>query len=91
MRKPVDRRSIVDVIVRSLRTIEFAAMFADMFVLIVAITVSSDNRSKVVRGRRMKPYNYPVEYNIDTKANSFSANRHRTVHGRPRSGAARLA
>jgi hypothetical protein len=37
MRRPVDNRSIVELIERSLRVIEFAAMFADMFVLIEAM------------------------------------------------------
>jgi hypothetical protein len=37
MRMPVDKRSIVELIERSLRVIALDAMFADMFVLIVAI------------------------------------------------------
>jgi hypothetical protein len=36
---PVDKRSIVELIERSLRVIALDAMFADMFVLIVAILV----------------------------------------------------
>jgi hypothetical protein len=40
IRKPVDNRSIVELMLRSLRVIEFAAMFADMFVLIVAIVLT---------------------------------------------------
>jgi hypothetical protein len=37
MRKPVDNLSIVDDMLRSLRVIEFAAMFADILVLIEAM------------------------------------------------------
>tara|TARA_B100000780_G_C21087037_1_gene437971 strand:- start:144 stop:323 length:180 start_codon:yes stop_codon:yes gene_type:complete len=40
IRNPVDSRSIVDVIIRSLRTVELAAIFAAMLVLIVAILTS---------------------------------------------------
>jgi hypothetical protein len=39
MRRPVDSRSIVELMVRSLRVIELAAIFADMFVLIEAIPI----------------------------------------------------
>jgi hypothetical protein len=41
IRKPVESRSIVELMLRSLRVIELAAIFADMLVLIVAIFQSS--------------------------------------------------
>jgi hypothetical protein len=40
MRKPVDRRSIVAVMLRSLRVKELAAILAGIFVLMVAIRLS---------------------------------------------------
>jgi hypothetical protein len=39
MRRPVDSLSMVELIERSLRVIALDAMFADMFVLIVAIVI----------------------------------------------------